>query len=98
VIAQIITPKTRVNGSLDSPGDFAQHGRTVDSRCEWNGKKRPEATSGAATSAGPWASSKRSTSRVPCDFAINRSYQKPYANRLTVMAIKPVAHELAMAC
>lgn len=88
-------------GDIDrfaGPGNFASYARMVDSRRESNGKKKGEGNAKCGNKFLAWAFIEAAHFAVRFDATIKRWYQKKCAGRLSVIAIKAVAHKLARAC
>lgn len=88
-------------GDIDrfaGPGNFASYARMVDSRRESNGKKKGEGNAKCGNKFLAWAFIEAAHFAVRFDATIKRWYQKKCASRLSVIAIKAVAHKLARAC
>ncbi|MFM8769518.1 MAG: IS110 family transposase [Rubrivivax sp.] len=81
-----------------SPGDFASYARTVDSRRESNGKKKGQGNAKCGNKYLAWAFIEAAHFAIRYDALIKRWYQKKCATKLSVVAIKAVAHKLARAC
>ena len=81
-----------------SPGDFASYARTVDSRRESNGKKKGQGNAKCGNKYLAWAFIEAAHFAVRYDALIKRWYQKKCTTKLSVVAIKAVAHKLARAC
>ncbi len=98
VLAMTIALETGDIGRFASPGNFASYARTVDSRRESNGKKKGEGNAKCGNKHLAWAFIEAAHFAVRYDATIRRWYQRKCASRLSVIAIKAVAHKLARAC
>jgi transposase len=98
VLAMTIALETGDVSRFASPGNFASYARTVDSRRESNGKKKGEGNAKCGNKHLAWAFIEAAHFAVRYDTTIKRWYQKKCATRLSVIAIKAVAHKLARAC
>ena len=98
VLALTIALETGEIARFQTPGDFASYARTVDSRRESNGKKKGEGNAKCGNKYLAWAFIEAAHFAVRYDAVIKRWYQKKCAARLSVVAIKAVAHKLARAC
>lgn len=98
VLALTIALETGDIARFQTPGDFASYARTVDSRRESNGKKKGEGNAKCGNKYLAWAFIEAAHFAVRYDAVIKRWYQKKCAAKLSVVAIKAVAHKLARAC
>lgn len=98
VLALTIALETGDIARFQTPGDFASYARTVDGRRESNGKKKGEGNTKCGNKYLAWAFIEAAHFAVRYDAAIKRWYQRKSAAKLSVVAIKAVAHKLARAC
>lgn len=85
-------------GEIDrcaSPGNFASHARTVNSRWESNGKQKGEGNTQCGNTYRAWAFVEAAHCAVRYDGTIRRYYKKKCIKSLSVVAIKAVARKLA---
>lgn len=98
VLAMTIALETGDVSRFASAGNFASYARTVDSRRESNGKKKGEGNAKCGNKHLAWAFIEAAHFAVRYDATVKRWYQRKCASRLSVIAIKAVAHKLARAC
>lgn len=98
VLALTIALETGSIARFARPGNFASYARTVGTWRESNGKKKGEGNAKCGNKYLAWAFVEAAHFAVRYDPVIKRFYQKKCVKRLSVVAIKAVAHKLARAC